>query len=104
MTSSVEVVCDTELATVVVLGELDVALAVELRRAVDAAIACPGNRIVIDLARVDYIDSTGLGALVGAGNRIEAHAKSLVLRRPSRAARALLARTGLTSSFAVVLA
>jgi len=104
MASTVELSCSTELATVFVLGELDVALAVELRRAVDAAIAAPGERIVIDLARVDYIDSTGLGALVGAVTKAEQHAKRLVLRSPSRAARTLLARTGLTSSFDVVVA
>lgn len=104
VTSSVEIVCGTDLATVFVLGELDIALAVELRRAVDAAIAAPGGRIVIDLARVEYIDSTGLGALVGAVTKAEAHAKRLVLRSPSRAARTLFARTGLTSSFDVVLA
>jgi anti-sigma B factor antagonist len=102
--SSVEIVCGTELATVFVLGELDVALAIELRRAIDAAVAAPGEKIVLDLARVDYIDSTGLGALVGASTRAEQHAKKLVLRSPSRAARTLLARTGLASSFDVVLA
>jgi len=102
--SSVEVTSSTELATVFVLGELDIALAVELRRAVDAALASPADRIVLDLARVDYIDSTGLGALVGAMTKAEQHAKKLVLRSPSRAARTLLARTGLASSFDVVLA
>lgn len=104
MASSVEVTSSTELATVFVLGELDIALAVELRRAVDAALASPADRIVLDLARVDYIDSTGLGALVGAMTKAEQHAKKLVLRSPSRAARTLLARTGLASSFDVVLA
>lgn len=104
MASTVEIVCGTDFATVFVLGELDVALAIELRRAIDAALAAPGDRIVLDLARVDYIDSTGLGALVGAATRAEEHAKKLVLRAPSRAARTLLARTGLTSSFDVVLA
>jgi anti-sigma B factor antagonist len=104
MTSTVELVRDTDFATVIVLGDLDIALAVELRRAVDEAIGCTVDRIVLDLARVSYIDSTGLGALVGVMGRAEAHDKQLVLRNPSKAARTLLARTGLTSSFHVVLA
>ena len=53
-----------------VAGEVDVSCADELRAAIDAQIAegVPGE-LVIDLAEVPYIDSTGIGVLVGAATR-----------------------------------
>lgn len=99
MTSRVELAVGGTFSTVFVFGDFDVVVAPEFRRAIDAALAAPGSRVVVDLAAVDYIDSTGLGALVGAGTRAAEHAKALVLRRPSRPTRTLLAQTGLSSSF-----
>lgn len=104
MTSRVELTMSASLATVFVFGDFDMAVAPEFRRAIDAALAAPGTRVVVDLAAVDHIDSTGLGALVGAGVRAGEHAKSLALRQPSRAARTLLAQTGLSTSFDYILA
>lgn len=104
VTSRVELAVGASLTTVFVFGDFDLAVAAGFRRAIDAALAAPGGRIVVDLAGVDDIDSTGLGALVGAGVRAGEHAKSLVLRQPSRAARTLLAQTGLSTSFEYTLA
>lgn len=51
--------------TVVVEGEVDVYTAPQLREKLLPL--CDGkNRIIIDLTHVDYIDSTGLGVLIGA--------------------------------------
>ncbi len=53
--------------TVVVLvtGEVDVYTAPQLRAALDAHIAAGHSRLVVDLDNVDFLDSTGLGVLVG---------------------------------------
>src|ERR1700761_4171996 len=48
-------------ATVVVVGEIDVLSAPELRRALDAAPA--GDRLVVDLTAVTFLDSAGVRAL-----------------------------------------
>lgn len=47
-------------------GDLDMAVADELRRTLTALIDGKQTRLVIDLAQLLYIDSSGLGALVAA--------------------------------------
>ena len=56
-------------ARVTVEGEIDVSCADELRDALDAALATGNTGIEVDLAQVPYIDSTGIGVLVGAAHR-----------------------------------
>ena len=46
-------------------GEVDVHTAAQLRAALDAEIAAGHTRIVLDLDGVGFLDSTGLGVLVG---------------------------------------
>ena len=54
-----------------VVGEVDVSNAGELREAVDAALARAPKKLEVDLAEVAYIDSTGIGVLVGASHRAD---------------------------------
>lgn len=53
---------------VCVSGEVDVSNAAEMRAAVEAALAEKPERLEVDLAKVPYIDSTGIGVLVGAAH------------------------------------
>jgi anti-sigma B factor antagonist len=66
-----------------VVGELDVATAPKLRqelvRAVSESVGPP--RIVVDLAGVDFLDSTGLGVLLGGLKRVRAKDGALALAR-----------------------
>lgn len=50
---------------VAVGGEIDVYTAPLLRDALDQQIAAGRTRLVVDLDGVDFLDSTGLGVLVG---------------------------------------
>lgn len=52
-----------------VLGEVDVATAPALREALDAAVDGGSDPLVVDLSAVTFIDSTGLGVLIGARKR-----------------------------------
>ncbi len=67
-----------------VAGEVDVSNASELRDAIDAKLPETAGELVIDLADVPYIDSTGIGVLVGAAHRAQEKGLSLVVCRPQR--------------------
>lgn len=69
---------------VLVEGEVDVSNADELRDAVDAAIALDAPEVTVDLSQVPYIDSTGIGVLVGAAHRAADAGKKLVVASPQK--------------------
>jgi anti-sigma B factor antagonist len=52
-------------AIVAVTGEVDIATAPALRAAIDAVVADGARRVVVDLAAVGFMDSSGLNVLVG---------------------------------------
>lgn len=56
---------------VTVVGEVDVSNAGELREAVDSALEAAPAEVSVDLAEASYIDSTGIGVLVGAATRAQ---------------------------------
>ncbi len=66
-----------------VIGELDVASAPKLRQELVRAVAEADGppRIVVDLAGVDFLDSTGLGVLLGGLKRARAQNGVMALAR-----------------------
>jgi anti-sigma B factor antagonist len=62
---------------VAVVGEIDVATAPELERALDEAGVA--KRVVLDLSECGFIDSSGLRTLLGARSAAAAAGGSLVL-------------------------
>lgn len=56
-----------------VSGEIDMATAPRLRQHVLNVTADKPQGLVLDLDRVDFIDSTGLGVMVGAAKRMRMH-------------------------------
>lgn len=76
---------DDSQALVAVAGEVDVSNASELRDALDACLAEePARELVADLSGVPYIDSTGIGVLVGVAHRAVEGGGRLVVARPQR--------------------
>jgi anti-anti-sigma factor len=75
------IVRDTEGTAAVVRarGELDLATAGLLVRAITTAADTPRPRVLVDLAEVEFCDSAGLRALLGAAREIEAHAGRLIV-------------------------
>jgi anti-sigma B factor antagonist len=57
--------------------------------------------VVVDLTALEFIDSSGLGVLVGALRRFDAAGRRLTLRAPTMAIRRVLAMTGLDQAFTV---
>ncbi|MCW2770843.1 MAG: anti-sigma factor antagonist [Aeromicrobium sp.] len=68
---------DGDFEIVEVGGEIDVYTAPRLREAIVAAIDEGHTRLIIDVQKVDFLDSTGLGVLVGALKRVRADDGSL---------------------------
>ena len=60
-------------------GEIDVATAPRLREQLIKLVNDQRFMIVVDLGAVDFIDSTGLGVLIGALKRVRTHDGALVL-------------------------
>jgi anti-sigma B factor antagonist len=58
-------------------GEVDVYTAPRLREAVVSAIDAGNVKLVIDVDRVDFLDSTGVGVLVGALKKVRGEGGTL---------------------------
>jgi anti-sigma B factor antagonist len=90
------------LTVLAVHGELDVEGAPELRRALIEAIdEHPGRPLVVDLEGVDFIDSAGLGVLVGGLKHARDHEGDLVLVATGQNVTRVLELTGLTRAFEI---
>ena len=61
--------------TISVSGEIDISNADGLRNAIDLALEQPTDEVKLDFAQVSYIDSTGIGVLVGAAHHALDHNK-----------------------------
>lgn len=73
MAAEVELVRGEPVALVVVTGDVDLSSAADLRAACDAALADRPAVLVVDFTGVPFIDSTGLGALIAAARKADAH-------------------------------
>lgn len=73
-----------EKAIIRIEGEVDVSNASELRDALDTALADGAKEVEADFAEVAYIDSTGIGVLVGAAHRAQESGSVLVVVNPQK--------------------
>jgi anti-sigma B factor antagonist len=89
-------------AIVVPHEALDVHSAPLLRERLREVVAQGWSAIIVDLDDVEFMDSTGLGVLIGARRRSRDAGIKLVLARPSRATYRLLAVTGMRRHFTVI--
>jgi anti-sigma B factor antagonist len=82
-----------------VFGELDLATAPRLCARLDAARGARVRRLVVDLTGVDFIDSTGLRALMGASTELRhAGGKLAVALLPEGGVARLFDVTGIRES------
>jgi anti-sigma B factor antagonist len=96
---SIRVLIDQD-GTVVAEGDIDLAGGPLL----DTAILRLENSspVVIDLAAVEFIDSSGLRSLLAASRRAQGRGTTVVLRSPSAGVLRLLSITGTTEQFQIV--
>lgn len=86
---------------VLVSGEVDVSNASVLRSSVDAALEARPEKLEVDLAEVGYIDSTGIGVLVGASHRAEEQQMAFEVTNPQRNVRRVLGLLGVERALRV---
>ena len=82
-------------------GSLDLATSPTVRAALLDATQKGKQNIVIDLTQLEFLDSTGLGALIGAHRRATEHQGSFKLIVAEGSIARLLTITGLMRVFAV---
>lgn len=73
-------------------GELDAHTAPALQAALELATE---PRVVVDMAAVEFVDSSGLRVLIQSHQQAEAAGRALVLAQPSESVRRLLEISGL---------
>ncbi|MGH3745071.1 MAG: STAS domain-containing protein [Mycobacteriales bacterium] len=89
-------------ATVIeVGGEIDVYTAPKLREKIIDVVAGGSYHLVVDMEKVEFLDSTGLGVLVGALKRVRAHDGSLALVCTQDRILKIFKITGLTKVFPI---
>jgi len=84
-----------------VRGELDEHTAPRLRETLGELATQDIASLSLDLGQMTFIDSTGLGALVGALKRSRAAGGDVTLKHPSTATRKVLELTGLHNVFKI---
>jgi anti-sigma B factor antagonist len=88
-------------AVVDVKGEIDVYTAPKLREKLIELVSEGSYDVVVNLEGVDFLDSTGLGVLVGALKRVKAHDGSLSLVCTQDKILKIFKITGLTKVFPI---
>jgi len=84
-----------------VKGEVDVYTAPRLREKLVELVSQGKHQIVVDLEGVDFLDSTGLGVLVGGLKRLRSHDGDLTLVCTHQRILKVFEITGLTKVFAI---
>jgi anti-sigma B factor antagonist len=87
---------------VTVAGAVDIASRAVLLDDARAALATPGTKqLVLDLEQVNFMDSSGIGALIELGGDAQDAGIDFALRRPSARVRRVLQVTGLLDSWTI---
>lgn len=86
---------------VAVAGEVDVSNADQLRAALDERLGADALEISVDLSEVPYIDSTGIGVLVGAAHRCAEKGVGFEVVEPQRNVARVLGLLGVSGDLNV---
>ena len=88
-------------AILAVNGEVDVYTAPRLRERLVDLVSQGKHQVIVDLEGVDFLDSTGLGVLVGGLKRLRSHDGDLSLVCTQHRILKVFEITGLTKVFAI---
>jgi len=85
-----------------VAGEIDLYTAPKLQAELMTALTGSPARLIVDMSRVDFCDSTGINVLLAAHRQARERGGELQLAGPGSATRKVLQVTGLESVFTVL--
>jgi anti-anti-sigma factor len=92
---------DTVGSCVQLRGELDLATAPDLDRLLDQLRRDGHRQVTLDLSGLEFLSAAGLSVLLRADHALRAAGGQLVLTRPTRLARRVLAITGLDTTLTI---
>ena len=72
-----------------------------IREKLESVAAHPAQQVVLDLGELEFISSSGLGAIVSARQQVQAGGGRIVLANPTPAVRKILETTRLSTLFEV---
>lgn len=84
-----------------VKGEIDIYSAPSFKESLYQSISDVGQDIVLDCSDLTYIDSMGLGILVGVLKRVKEKGNNMIIRNPRSTVRKLFRITGLDKAFVI---
>lgn len=76
-------------------GELDECAAATVRGRLDEIVSADCSKVVFDLAELRFMDSTGIGVLIGRYKKLKARGIPVLLSSPTRAVDRVLSLTGI---------
>ncbi len=82
---------------IVLSGDLDLSAVARVRSVFHEVLRDGWNRVVVDLSEVGFIDSAGLGVLIGLQRRCRENAGVCALLNPSTDASRLISTSGLAA-------
>lgn len=82
-------------------GELDMTTAPQLTQAAEALVADGHGRLVLDLGKLTFCDSAGLGAIVRIFRRVGDTGGSLAIAQPTPIVRSVLDLTGMSDAIMI---
>ena len=97
----VDVVSFGSRGLVTVVGDIDIDSCRRLREKLLQLIDAGATTVVLDLAQMEFVDSTGLDVLVGAHKRLSQRGGELVLRSPRPGTQRVLEITRLDTVFTI---
>ena len=92
---------DDRAAVVTIGGELEYGTAGHLRAALLEISQSDASRLVLDMAGVDFLDSSGISLLIQAKQRFDAQGSVFVLRRPQSRVTRVLEVAGVADLFTI---
>ena len=82
-------------------GEIDVYTSIQLKQDISDILAAGVKYLVLNLSKVEYLDSTGLGVLIGTLKKLRESGGNMIIVGPAMRIMRIFEITGLYKIFAI---